>query len=139
MAKEEKRDHVVIDAKDGIMGRIASYAAKQVLLGKKVDIVNCEETMISGKKNVLVSTYHAKIARGGTAQKGPFIKRTSEGIFKRAVRGMLPWSRSRGREAFRRVKCYSDVPAELMNSEKVSFKTSFYKPYVVLKDLVKLI
>jgi len=132
-------DNVVIDANDGIMGRIAAFVAKQALLGKQVSIVNCENVMISGKRKVLVETYKEKIAKGGTAQKGPYISRTPEGIFKRAIRGMLPWSKSRGREAFRRIKCYVGIPKEFENSEKISFKQEFTTPFVLLKDLVKLI
>jgi len=135
----EKIDQVVIDANDGIMGRISAFAAKQSLLGKQVSIVNSENVMISGKRKVLIETYKAKIARGGTAQKGPYISRTVEGIFKRSIRGMLPWSKSRGREAFRRIKCYTGIPKEFENAEKVSFKQEFTTPFVLLKDLVKLI
>ena len=132
-------DKIVIDANDGIMGRIAAFVAKQALLGKQVSIVNCENVMISGKRQVLVETYKAKIAKGGTAQKGPYISKTVEGIFKRAIRGMLPWSKARGREAFRRIKCYIGIPKEFENSEKISFKQEFTNPFVLLKDLVKLI
>jgi large subunit ribosomal protein L13 len=135
----EKIETIIIDANDGLMGRIASFAAKQALLGKHVFIVNCENAMISGKKNVVVQTYLEKLARGGTAQKGPYIKRTTDGIFRRAVRGMLPWSKSRGREAFKRIKCYSGVPSELQSSEKINFKKPFYTPYITLKELLKLI
>jgi large subunit ribosomal protein L13 len=135
----EKEEKIVIDAADGIMGRIATYAAKQALLGKKVDIVNCSKSIISGKKNVLIETYHAKIARGGTAQKGPFIARTPEGIFKRSVRGMLPWSKARGREAFKRVKCYEAIPDNLVSAEKLSFKEEFYKPHITINELLKYI
>lgn len=135
----EKEDKIVIDANDGLMGRIASFAAKQALLGKKISIVNCENVKISGKKNAVVNTYHAKIAKGGTAQKGPYIPRTAEGLFRRAVRGMLPWSKARGREALKRVKCYEGIPAEFEKAEKISFRAEFYKPFITLKELVKLI
>lgn len=139
MAEKENTGKVVIDAANGIMGRIASYAAKQALLGKNVEIVNCNDTMISGKPHAVVASYAAKIARGGTAQKGPYIGRTPEGIFKRAVRGMLPWSKTRGREAFKRVKCYADVPASLESEKKLSFKEDFNKPYITMKEMLKLI
>jgi large subunit ribosomal protein L13 len=137
--EKEKHDMVVIDAADGIMGRIASYAAKQALLGKKVEIVNCDDSMISGRKNTVIATYHSKLSKGGTAQKGPFIARTAEGIFKRAVRGMLPWSKARGREVFKRVRCYAGVPAELESAEKINFKAEFKNPYITIKDLLKFI
>lgn len=135
----EAKDKLVIDADEGLMGRIASFAAKQALLGKTISIVNCEKSIISGRKNTVVNTYKAKLAKGGTAQKGPYIKRTSEGIFKRAVRGMLPWSKTRGREAFKRVKCYEGVPSEFEKAEKIGFKKEFYNPFITLKDLLKLI
>jgi large subunit ribosomal protein L13 len=130
-------DKIVIDSTDGIMGRIASYAAKQALLGKTIDIVNCEKVLISGKKNAVIATYKAKSARGGTAQKGPYISRTVEGIFRRTVRGMLPWSKARGREAFKRVRCHVGVPQEFQNSKKINFNAEFNKPFVVLKDLLR--
>ena len=139
MAKEEQIERIVIDSAGGIMGRIASYAAKQALLGRKVEIVNCEDSIISGKKNAVLATYHSKLSRGGTAQKGPFISRTAEGIFKRAVRGMLPWSRSRGREAFKRVRCHAKIPGELESAEKLNFKVEFNKPYITVRELLRLI
>jgi len=135
----EKEEHIVIDANDGIMGRIASYAAKQALLGKKISIVNCEKVLISGRKNVLISTYREKLSKGGTAQKGPFIPRTAEGMFKRAVRGMLPWSKARGREALKRVMCYVGVPKDLENAKKINFNADFTSPCLMLKDLLKYI
>jgi len=135
----EKEDKIVIDATDGIMGRISAYAAKQTLLGKTVDIVNCGQVMISGKKNVLINTYKAKLARGGTAQKGPYIERSVEGIFKRAVRGMLPWSKARGREAFKRIKCHEGMPKEFENAKMINFKEDFTKPFITLKELIKYV
>ncbi len=39
---------VIIDAKDHMMGRLASYVAKMILNGKRVVVVRCEEINISG-------------------------------------------------------------------------------------------
>ena len=52
---------------------------------------------------------------------GPFFSRDPEKIMKRAIRGMLPDYRlGRGREAWRRVKCYQGVP-EKFKKEKEEF------------------
>ena len=47
---------MIIDAKDMIVGRFATVAAKKALLGEKVDIINCESAIITGnKKNLIVA------------------------------------------------------------------------------------
>lgn len=131
-------DEIIIDADGGIMGRIATFAAKQLLLGKKVTIINCNNAIISGKKHAVVNTYKKKFSRGGTAQKGPYIPKTPDGLFRRTVRGMLPWDTARGREAFKRLRCYSESP-ENLKGEKLTFKKEFYKPNITVKELLKLV
>ena len=41
-------DCVVIDARGHLLGRLASVIAKQLLGGKKIVVVRCEEILISG-------------------------------------------------------------------------------------------
>ena len=41
---------MLIDSKNIILGRLASFAAKHALLGENVDIVNCESAVITGNK-----------------------------------------------------------------------------------------
>ena len=41
-------DTIVIDGKGHLFGRLASVVAKQLLSGKKIVIVRCEEIVISG-------------------------------------------------------------------------------------------
>jgi len=41
---------IVIDGKDMILGRLVSYAAKQAIRGEEVNIVNCQDIVITGKK-----------------------------------------------------------------------------------------
>ena len=38
---------MIINAKDAILGRLGTYVAKQALLGNKVDVINCEETLVA--------------------------------------------------------------------------------------------
>ncbi len=43
-------DVTVIDAKGHLLGRLASIVAKQLLMGKKIAVVRCEEMVISGSR-----------------------------------------------------------------------------------------
>lgn len=92
------------------MGRTASLAAKQALLGKEIIVVNCEKAIITGRRGNIIENYLRRKALGGHSQKGPYIKSAPERIMKRTIRGMLPYKKGRGAEAFKRIKCYNLVP-----------------------------
>ena len=102
---------MIIDAKDLIAGRLGSYAAKQALLGEKVDIVNAELAVISGSKKVVYGKYKAQDERGEPFH-GPFLPKLPDRFLRRIIRGMLPYKKGKGREAYKRVKCYVGVPPE---------------------------
>lgn len=103
---------IVIDATHLLVGRIATYVSKKVLHGEEVSIVNSEKAIISGPRKRLVERYKEKVERGHP-YKGPFYPVREDLILKRAIRGMLPWKNARGKEAFKRLRCYIGVPAEL--------------------------
>ncbi len=107
-----KMEEIIIDATNATLGRMASYAAKQVLLGKKVIILNSEKSIITGRKKFIIEKYKARRKRGGTAMHGPLISKLPERIVKRTIRGMLNYKEGRGREAFKRILCYKGVPGK---------------------------
>lgn len=129
---------IVIDGKDGMLGRIAAYAAKQALLGKEVIIVNCNEILVTGRKNLILEKYKIMRAKGGTAQKGPFFPRSPERVTKRTVRGMLPYKKGMGLAAFKRVMCYNTVPAEFEKADKIEMKREVKVKAVTLKKVSEL-
>jgi len=117
----------IIDGTGAILGRLASYVAKEALKGEEIAILNCEEVIISGNKKSIKSEFQEKRSRVGHSQKGPKLKKTSERMVKRTIRGMLPEHRfGRGRQAFKRIKCYKGVPKEFENEKK--FKAGKEKP-----------
>jgi ribosomal protein uL13 len=125
----------IIDGKNAILGRIASYAAKQALQGEKIIILNCEQVLISGDRKKIKEEIEKKRRKGGSSQKGPKHSRLSEKIVKRTIRGMLPDHRQgRGREAYKNIKCYKGVPKEYENYEKTESKINL-KKFVKVKDL----
>ena len=110
---------IVIDATNATLGRLASYAAKQALLGKEIAIVNCEGAVITGRKKSIISEYQEARSRGGASQKGPFFPKSPERIVKRTIRGMLSYKQGRGREAFKKIMCYNKTPEEYAEAKKI--------------------
>ncbi len=111
-------EYVVIDASGHILGRLSSVIAKRLLKGERIVVVNAEKAVITGEKRAVFQRYKDKFDRG-SKEKGPYFPKHPEKIFKRTVRGMLPWSSRRGREAYRRLRVFIGVPEELKN---VSFE-----------------
>lgn len=110
----------IIDGKNAVLGRLASYAAKEALKGEEIVILNCGQVVITGNKKNIQEEFRKKRGRVGSGQKGPKHSRTSEKIIKRTIRGMLPEHRfGRGREAFKRIKCYSGIPKEFEKEKKI--------------------
>ncbi len=109
-------DFTVIDASGHILGRLSSKIAKRLLNGEKIVVVNAEKAVITGDKYMVFERYKEKYDRG-SKEKGPYFPRHPEKIFKRTVRGMLPWKSSRGRDAYRRLRVFMGVPEELKGRE----------------------
>merc|ERR1711915_1092605 len=110
---------VVIDGRGHLMGRLASFVAKETLLGQKVVVVRCEELVISGSfiRNKLKLLMKRNKRMNTNPKKGPFHHRSPSDMFHRVVRGMLPHKHYRGSAAFQRVKCLEGIP-EPFNSVK---------------------
>ena len=134
------KQRIIIDAKDGVIGRIASYAAKQALFGKEIIIVNCNESIVTGKKGVVLEQYRIARVKGGSwSRTGPQFPKSPERLMKRTVRGMLSHKQKRGEEALDRVMCYNKVPAEYESAEKVTFVRKLKTGTTTLKRLQELL
>jgi len=114
----------IIEGKNAILGRLASYGAKEALKGEEIVIVNCEEIIITGSATDIRKNFEEKRGRVGSTQKGPKVSRSIEKVVKRVIRGMLPNYRvGRGREALKRIRCYIGVPSEYENSKRIEIET----------------
>lgn len=128
----------IIEGKDAILGRLASYAAKEALKGEEIVIVNCEKVKISGSKKNIEKEFGIKRARGGSAQKGPYHSKASEKIVKRVIRGMLPNHREgRGRETYKKIKCYVGIPKEFEDVKKVNLNKRDPVKSIKVKEISK--
>lgn len=102
----------IINGAGAVMGRLASYSAKQALLGEEIVILNCDKVIISGNRKDIQQRYLDKRKRIGSGQMGPKVSRLSHLIVKRCIRGMLSHRQKRGKEALGRIRCYVGVPEE---------------------------
>ncbi|MCK4522159.1 MAG: 50S ribosomal protein L13 [Nanoarchaeota archaeon] len=103
---------MIIDGNNLILGRVATFAAKKALLGEKVDIINCENIVITGNKKDIIAKYKRKKTMG-VPSKGPFQPKKPDMFVRKIIRGMLPYKQPRGRDAFEKIKCYFGVPGSL--------------------------
>lgn len=132
-------NEIVIDGIHATMGRLASYAAKQALIGKNIVIVNANEVVIVGNKKEIAKRYKRKIAMGGASLKGPKIQRNPERILKRTIRGMVPHKFGRGSDAMERIMCYNEIPEKYKDVKKVHAGKEKKGKFITLKELVELI
>jgi len=110
----------IIDGKNAVLGRLASYAAKEALKGEDIIILNCEDIIITGNKKNIEENFKIRRSRVGHSQKGPRHSKSSDKMVKRTIRGMLPDHRQgRGKIAFKKIKCYVGVPKEFQESKKI--------------------
>lgn len=127
---------IVIDGKGAVLGRLASYAAKEAMKGEEVSVVNCEEIIITGNKKDIRQDFEHRKKWVGSTQKGPKNSLIPEKIVKKTIRGMLPNARhgGRGRDAIKRVRCYNGIPRELESAKKVHLKFDKNK-YMMMKEI----
>ena len=112
---------IIIDATGLIVGRAAAFAAKKALLGEKVDVVNCENAVISGDKRQILDRHKEKYNLGGPHW-GPFFPKQADRYVRRVIRGMLPAKKGRGKEAFKNVMCWLGVPEEFKGKKLETVK-----------------
>ena len=132
-------EQIVIDAKGAVLGRTASYAAKQALLGKKVIVVNCNYALLTGRRNMVLEYYSHMRSRGRGAQKGPIIPKLAERLMKRTIRGMLEYTQKRGEDALNKIICYNETPKEFEAAKKISLARALRVKTITLEEVVKII
>lgn len=124
-----------VDANGVVVGRLATFVAKQALLGNSVNVLNAEKALMSGSMEYNFGRYHHRIRETGQTRKGPFIPRLADRFVKRLIRGMLPYKRQRGSEAYKRIMCYLGVPAEFKDKKLVVFAPSKKEKIYAMKHV----
>jgi large subunit ribosomal protein L13 len=129
------RKWYVVDAKDQVLGRLASKVA-MIIRGKNkptfspnadtgdfVVIVNAEKVKMTGKRELLKTYAHHSGYPGGLKVKSfeELMAKKPEFVLENAVRGMLPKNRL-GRQLIKKLKVYSGEshPHQAQKPETIS-------------------
>ncbi|MBI2020330.1 50S ribosomal protein L13 [Candidatus Daviesbacteria bacterium] len=120
-AKDIKRGWYLIDAKDQILGRLATQVAR-LLMGKQkpqfvpyldtgdfVVVVNAGKVKVSGKKAMQKQYVHHSGYPGGLKQESfdKLLQRKPNFIIEHAVKGMLPKNKL-GKKMIKKLKVFAD-------------------------------
>ena len=131
-------NEIIIDAEGLILGRMASFAAKQALLGRKVIVLNSEKSIISGNRKEIFQRFKKKVIRGIPA-KGPFYPKRADRIARRVIRGMLPFKKPRGKEVYSNILCYIGVPEEFKKAASFKLPSKTPQKYISLDEVCRLL
>ena len=132
---------IVYDGTDAVFGRLASLVAKDLLKGNDVDVLNCEKIIVSGDKKLLAKKILAKKEMGsGGSLKGPKYPRVADRLVKRMIRGMLPWDRMKGRDAYRKLRVYaSGVGSRESGVDVIKLNHKNPMKFASIADIVRLL
>jgi len=135
------KEPLLLDAKNQVLGRLASFVAKHAINGETVIVVNAEKAVISGRRSSIVEEAKLRLETRtlGTQIHAPVHQRRPDLYFRRVVRGMLPWKKAKGKAAFHRVKVYVGTPEEYASKSALKVPgadaSKLVSPYVTLEDL----
>ena len=116
-------EEINIDGKNCILGRLGSYVAKQALLGKTINVFNCENIIISGDPKNAKARYKHTLSEKGQPTKGPYVPRLPDRFVRKVIKRMLPHKKPRGKEALKRIMCYISIPEKFKDKNPKILKT----------------
>lgn len=130
---------MIINAEGLILGRLAAFAAKRLLEGETVRIINAERAVITGQREMVFKKYK-DMRKRTNKDHGPFISRMPDKIIQRTVRGMLPYKQDRGKKALKRLRVFIGEPDKPLTGDKIHpedmhIKNSSSIKYTSLKEL----
>jgi len=125
---------MIVDASNQVLGRLSSEVAKKLLNGEEITIINAEMAIITGNPKDIEENFMRK-KKMGDPHHGPYYPKTPNGILRRSIRGMLPYKKPRGREAFKRLKVYVGNPNNLKGEKITKEKNEIECKYLTLKKI----
>ncbi len=124
---------MIIDGDGLILGRLASRVAKELLKGNSITIINAEKIVLSGDPKRTIKRFFEK-REVGSHLKGPFYPREPDKVVRRAIRGMLPYKKEKGKIALKKLKVYKN--SNNMKGEKIGKSVNDLKTkYATLKQV----
>ena len=146
MKSNEYKDYNVYDARDKVLGRLASRVAKDLMSGRSVAVINAEKAFISGNRKMIAKRYRVRLRlqEKENPEHSPYWPRRPDMLVRRIIRGMLPYHKKpSGKSAYKRLRVFVGAPKELNGLKPIEIKTktpkSMYVGYVYVGDLSKLL
>ncbi len=134
---------IVIDASNLILGRMASHVAKKALEGNYIVVVHAEKAVIAGRRKRILERVKTRLRTRtlGSLEKGPTHPRRADTFMRRVIRGMLPWKKPHGKDAYKRVRVYIGLPDEFVGKTTTRVPqaevSKLRGPYVSVEEIVK--
>lgn len=135
-AQDQKKEWFVIDAKERVLGRLASFVATRlrgkhrpeytphVDTGDYIVVINADKVSLTGRKRDAKMYHHYSGYPGGLKSKNAreLLEKRSSQVINHAVRGMLPKNRL-GRKMIKKLKVYggADHPHEAQQPQPLDF------------------
>jgi large subunit ribosomal protein L13 len=122
LSSEDKT--VYVDASEAVAGRLCSIVAKELLSGKKVVVLNAEKALVSGKSDSVFRQWQARLEIYSHVNPiyGPIHPRKPDNILRRMVRGMVPKTKTKGKDAMGRLRVYMGVPEKYAGVKTSTFE-----------------
>lgn len=131
----------LIDGEGIVLGRLSSNAAKMLLKGDEVIVVNAEKIRITGHVRDIVEKYKQRIELKDKAnpEHSPYISRRPDLFVKRVIRGMLPYKAPKGKKAFRNLKVYIGTAKDIKDAKtynpEIKKAREAYENSITVKEL----
>ena len=132
---------IYVDATNQIAGRLASKVAKQILIGKRVVVLNAEKSLISGARTSVINQWKERLELSSRVNPiyGPIHPRRPDNILRRMVRGMVPRTKPNGPAAMKRLRVYIGTPPDMKPQKMTEFKdTAASRPVPVYVTMAEL-
>jgi large subunit ribosomal protein L13 len=136
---------MIINGEGHILGRLASVTSKKLLEGEEIVILNADKIMLTGNKDWAYARYKQRVDRKSISNPrdlGPKYPRRPDDIFRRTVRGMLPFKKSKGKVAYKGLKAFVGIPQEYAESNIETIPEAEYvhvKKGIELGEISKLL
>ncbi|AIB09791.1 60S ribosomal protein L13A (nucleomorph) [Lotharella oceanica] len=138
--------YIVINGENLIYGRIASKIVKLLKDGYFIRIINCQNLVISGRKQHTINRFVSKFNKKTRTNpnKGPFKFNSPVDIFLKSIKGMISQKKKTFMSIYKRLQCFNGQPSKY----KLQKNFIFYKfnksirlknisKWIYLKDVAK--
>jgi large subunit ribosomal protein L13 len=134
-----------INGEKKILGRLGSQIAKRLINGDKITVLNAEKLAISGHEADIYAKYKqlVELTDKANPEHAPYWSRRPDMFVKRVIRGMLPYKKPKGKEAFKNLRVYIGVPEEFKDKKfhdlKAKDSSEMYENVVTIKHLTTML